>query len=191
MSDIRVNGMLGGKSFILRMEMNTSQISFAQVAAVIAEDGGDIVAIDVIQTTGLTTVRDLTVTTADAGQIEKIIQTIKQVVGLTLVNVSDRTFLMHLGGKIETKLRVPIQNRDDLSRVYTPDVARVCLAIHDDQKKAYSLTIKRNTVAVVSDGTAVLGLGDIGPYAAMPVMEGRCLPNLSRYPRYRGNHQDY
>lgn len=167
--------MLGGKSFILRIEMNTAQISFAQVAGVIFEYGGDIVAIDVIQTSGLTTVRDLTVTTATAGQIDKMVDAIKQVEGLKLVNVSDRTFLMHLGGKIETKLRVPIQNRDDLSRVYTPDVARVCMAIHEDQRKSFSLTIKRNTVAVVSDGTAVLGLGDIGPYAAMPVMEGKAM----------------
>jgi malate dehydrogenase (oxaloacetate-decarboxylating) len=95
--------------------------------------------------------------------------------GVKLVNISDRTFLLHLGGKIETKAKNPIQNRDDLSRVYTPDVARVCMAIHEEQRKAFTLTIKRNTVAVVSDGSAVLGLGNIGPYAAMPVMEGKAM----------------
>ncbi len=82
---------------------------------------------------------------------------------------------MHIGGKIETNSKIPVKTRDDLSRVYTPGVARVCTAIAEDPRKAYSLTIKRNTVAVVSDGTAVLGLGDIGPYAAMPVMEGKAM----------------
>jgi malate dehydrogenase (oxaloacetate-decarboxylating) len=94
--------------------------------------------------------------------------------GFTLLHHSDRTFLMHLGGKLEVVSRVPIRTRDDLSMVYTPGVARVCLAIQADPESAYTLTIKKNTVAVVTDGTAVLGLGDIGPAAAMPVMEGKC-----------------
>src|SRR5581483_6386136 len=90
-------------------------------------------------------------------------------------HVSDRTFLLHLGGKIEMQAKAPLKTRDDLSMAYTPGVARVCLAIADDPASAWNLTIKRNTVAVVSDGTAVLGLGDIGPEAAMPVMEGKAM----------------
>ncbi|HTC73627.1 MAG TPA: NADP-dependent malic enzyme [Solirubrobacteraceae bacterium] len=94
--------------------------------------------------------------------------------GVEVVDTTDRTFLLHVGGKIEQHNRHPLKTRDDLSMVYTPGVARVCLAIADDPDRAFQYTIKRNTVAVVSDGTAVLGLGDIGPRAAMPVMEGKC-----------------
>ncbi|WP_127584504.1 NAD-dependent malic enzyme [Paenibacillus koleovorans] len=164
-----------GKSFILRLEIQTNQIKFSEIVTVIIELGGDLVAIDVIQTKRDMTIRDLTVTVTDSAHVQDIVDRIKEIPGVKLINISDRTFLMHLGGKIETKLKVPIQNRDDLSRVYTPDVARVCLAIHEEQRKAFTLTIKRNTVAVVSDGSAVLGLGNIGPYAAMPVMEGKAM----------------
>lgn len=169
------NTGLGGKSIILRLEMDTQQIKFGQVASAIFEAGGDMVAIDVIQASGPITVRDITITVTDSIDIDKITAKVKALQGVRLVNVSDRTFLMHLGGKIEMQPKIPIQNRDDLSRVYTPDVARVCNAIHEDPKKAYTLTIKRNTVAVISDGSAVLGLGNIGPYAAMPVMEGKSM----------------
>ncbi|WP_106769002.1 NAD-dependent malic enzyme [Paenibacillus faecalis] len=169
------NTGLGGKSIILRIEMNTQEIKFGQVASAIFEAGGDMVAIDVIQASGHHTVRDITITVTDSVYINKITNSIKSLHGVRLVNVSDRTFLMHLGGKIETQPKVPIQNREDLSRVYTPDVARVCTAILEDPKKAYNLTIKRNTVAVISDGSAVLGLGNVGPYAAMPVMEGKSM----------------
>ncbi|MDQ0114890.1 NAD-dependent malic enzyme [Paenibacillus harenae] len=169
------NNKLGGKSVILRLEMNTNEVHFGQVASSIFEAGGDIVAIDVIQTSQNSTVRDITITVTDTVDIGIITEAVKSLNGVRLVNISDRTFLLHLGGKIETKLKAPIQNRDDLSRVYTPDVARVCLAIHEEQRKAFTLTIKRNTVAVISDGSAVLGLGNIGPYAAMPVMEGKSM----------------
>lgn len=165
----------GGNNTILRIEIQTDKINFGQIITAITEAGGDLVAIDVIQTSRDFTVRDLTVLTNQTGQINPIIAAIRNMDGVKLVNVSDRTFLLHLGGKIETAAKVPIQNRDDLSRVYTPDVARVCMAIHQDRQKAHSLTIRRNTVAVVSDGTAVLGLGDIGPHAAMPVMEGKAM----------------
>src|SRR5438874_12159322 len=100
---------------------------------------------------------------------------LKHVAGVRVANISDRTFLMHLGGKIEIRNKIPIRTRDDLSMAYTPGVARVCLAIHDDRERVFSLTIKHNTVAVVTDGTAVLGLGDIGPEAALPVMEGKAM----------------
>lgn len=131
---------LGGKSIILRLEMNTQDIKFGQVASAIFEAGGDMVAIDVIQSSGHITVRDITITVTDSVDIGKITDTVKNLKGVRLVNVSDRTFLMHLGGKIETQPKIPIQNRDDLSRVYTPDVARVCAAIQEDPKKAYPLT---------------------------------------------------
>jgi malate dehydrogenase (oxaloacetate-decarboxylating) len=166
---------IGGKSIILRVELQTEAVHFGQLITVITENGGDVIAIDVIQSGPNWTVRDITVTSSEQAQLEAVAEAIKLLQGVKLVHVSDRTFLLHLGGKIEMKPKVPIQNRDDLSRVYTPDVARVCMAIHEKQENAYKLTIKRNTVAVVSDGSAVLGLGNIGPYAAMPVMEGKAM----------------
>ncbi|MFC5402882.1 NAD-dependent malic enzyme [Cohnella soli] len=169
------NQTLGGNSVILRLEIDTARMNFGLVANIISSMGGDIIAIDTIHIGHGLSIRDITVNVVDAGDIGKISDAIRQIPGIRIVNTSDRTFLLHLGGKIEVTPKVTIQNRDDLSRVYTPDVARVCLAIHEDPDDAYSLTIKRNTVAVVSDGTAVLGLGDIGPRAAMPVMEGKAM----------------
>ncbi|BFT70725.1 NAD-dependent malic enzyme [Paenibacillus sp. P36] len=166
---------MGGKSIILRLELLTEQIHFGQLITMITENGGDVIAIDVIQTGANRTVRDITVTALEQTQLDKIVARMKDLSGVRLIHVSDRTFLLHLGGKIEMKPKSPIQNRDDLSRVYTPDVARVCMAIHENEDNAYKLTIKRNTVAVISDGSAVLGLGNIGPYAAMPVMEGKAM----------------
>ncbi len=166
---------LDGKSFILRIEMDTDQIQFGQVAAVISDNGGDVIAIDIIRTNQQITTRDLTITVKEISQIEPLAAKIGALPGIRIINVSDRTFLLHLGGKIEMKPKAPIQNREDLSRVYTPDVARVCTAIREDLSKAFTLTIKKNTVAVVSDGSAVLGLGNIGAHAAMPVMEGKAM----------------
>jgi malate dehydrogenase (oxaloacetate-decarboxylating) len=150
-------------------------VTFGQIATAIGDSGGDIVAIDVTRASKTTTTRDITVNVTDSNQTDEIVSKLKSLKGVKVINVSDQTFLMHLGGKIETNPKIPIKNRDDLSRVYTPGVARVCLAIHEDPAKAHSLTIKRNTVAVVSDGSAVLGLGNIGPEAAMPVMEGKAM----------------
>lgn len=166
---------LSGKNFILRLELNTELVNVSQIASTIYASGGDIVAMDNIFTGPKVTVRDLTINVADSVDIDNISSAVNQLVGTKLVHVSDRTFLLHLGGKIETKLKTPIHNREDLSRVYTPDVARVCMAIHEDEKKVHTLTIKKNTVAVVSDGSAVLGLGNIGPNAALPVMEGKAM----------------
>jgi malate dehydrogenase (oxaloacetate-decarboxylating) len=120
-------------------------------------------------------VRDLTVSAADETQLEAIVEAASAVDGVDVEQVSDRTFLMHLGGKLEVVGKVPLKTRDDLSMAYTPGVARVCEAIARDRDAAWNLTLKRNTVAVVSDGSAVLGLGDIGAEAAMPVMEGKAL----------------
>jgi malate dehydrogenase (oxaloacetate-decarboxylating) len=165
----------GGTSVTLRVEMDKERITFGELVLLIGQQGGDIVALDVIQPGRRKEVRDLTVSVADPAVVETLSAAVRAMEGIHLVNVSDRTFLLHLGGKIEIHSKVPIKNRDDLSRVYTPGVANVCMAIYDDRNKAFSLTIRRNTVAVVSDGTAVLGLGDIGPYAAMPVMEGKAM----------------
>ncbi|CAM3650419.1 NAD-dependent malic enzyme [Cohnella lubricantis] len=161
-------------SIILRVEMNHSLLHFGDVAAAIGQAGGDIISIDVIRPGQEHSVRDITVDVTENGE-SLVVESLEKMDGLRLVNVSDRTFLAHLGGKISVQPTMAIRNRDDLSRVYTPGVARVSMAIHESPDKAYSLTIKRNTVAVVSDGTAVLGLGDVGPYAAAPVMEGKAM----------------
>lgn len=178
--------MAANTSIIMRIELDKAIGSFAQIAGVIAQAGGDIIAVDVIRAGKQSTIRDITVDLQGLPAAQ-ITDAVKAVEGIQLINVSDPTFLAHLGGKIEITSKMSIKTRDDLSKVYTPGVARVCMAIHENPQKAYSLTIKRNTVAVVSDGTAVLGLGDIGPEAAMPVMEGKAmlfkqLANVDAFP---------
>ncbi|ANE45372.1 malate dehydrogenase [Paenibacillus swuensis] len=172
---IQSQSSYSGKSVILRLEFNSESTKFGQVASLISENGGDIVAIDIISGNKSISVRDLTVNVSDTADIDRITEALGRTPDVKLVHVSDRTFLLHLGGKISITPKTPIQNRDDLSRVYTPDVARVCLAIKDDPQKAHTLTVKRNMVAVISDGSAVLGLGNIGPHPAMPVMEGKAM----------------
>lgn len=167
--------MADGKTIILRLEIDTNAAQFGRAATAIEQARGDIIAIDVIHTDKNKSIRDLTVKIAEHGAAERLTEALGSLPGIKLVHISDRTFLLHLGGKIAIQPKTPIQNRDDLSRVYTPEVARVCQAIYEEPSKAYTLTIKRNTVAVVSDGSAVLGLGNIGPYAAMPVMEGKAM----------------
>ena len=169
--------MLGtsGISIILRLELDNTPGGFLRIAKVIEEGGADIVGVDVIVASHNVSTRDITIHAVDAAAGEAIVTALQALSGVRVVNVSDRTFLMHLGGKIQVQVKTPVKNRDDLSRVYTPDVARVCLAIEKDPLKAFQLTIKRNTVAIVSDGTAVLGLGNIGPSAAIPVMEGKAM----------------
>lgn len=162
-------------SIILRLEIDKSVAHFGGILSSISAAGGDIVAIDVIKVSKNRTVRDITVNVYDQAHAQQVVDVVSRLAGVKLINVSDRTFLVHLGGKLEVQPKMPIKNREELSRVYTPGVARVCQAIAEDPSKAFSLTIKRNTVAVVSDGTAVLGLGDVGPYAAMPVMEGKAM----------------
>ncbi|MBM7603530.1 malate dehydrogenase (oxaloacetate-decarboxylating) [Metabacillus crassostreae] len=162
-------------NIIIRLHFQKTLITFSEIAKVIGEEGGDIVGIDVISTSKSQTVRDITITVKNQQHGQAVMDFIGQLKGVKVISVSDRTFLLHLGGKIEVTPKNPIKNRDDLSRVYTPGVAQVCHAIAEEPLKAHSLTIKRNTVAVVSDGTAVLGLGDIGPLAAMPVMEGKAM----------------
>src|ERR687886_506064 len=132
-------------------------------------------AIDIVEQGATTSVREFTVDTADREHGEAVGHAIDAVTGAHVVEVTDRTFELHRGGKLYTGLKARIQSRDDLSMAYTPGVARVCVDIHDDPDRAWEYTVKGNSVAVVSDGTAVLGLGDIGPAAAMPVMEGKAV----------------
>jgi malate dehydrogenase (oxaloacetate-decarboxylating) len=146
-----------------------------QITSLLGESGGYIGAVDIVEVRGSHITRDFTVNTADVAHGEAIVAKLKANGSIEVLKVSDRTFLMHLGGKIEVRSRVPVKTRDDLSMAYTPGVARVCMAIHEDPEASFALTIRRNTVAVVSDGSAVLGLGNIGPRAAMPVMEGKAL----------------
>jgi malate dehydrogenase (oxaloacetate-decarboxylating) len=162
-------------SFILRTETTNRPGMLGQLTTAIGEAGGDIGALDIVRTGGGRMVRDLTIAAGDEVHAEAIVTRVQALDGVSVLNVSDRTFLVHLGGKIEVVGRVPVKTRDDLSMVYTPGVARVCLAIRDDPAKQWTLTIKRHTIAVVSDGSAVLGLGNIGAAAAQPVMEGKCM----------------
>jgi malate dehydrogenase (oxaloacetate-decarboxylating) len=162
-------------SITLRVRLVDSPGSFAELARAIADAGGLLDAIDLVRVESGSKVRDVTVLATDAAHADAIIAVCREVPGVEVEAVSDRTFLLHLGGKIHMDSNAPVKTRDDLSMAYTPGVARVCRAIAEDPEKAWNLTIKRNTVAVVTDGTAVLGLGDIGPEAAMPVMEGKAL----------------
>jgi malate dehydrogenase (oxaloacetate-decarboxylating) len=159
----------------VRLSITNRPGMLGRVAMTIGDAGGDIGAVDLVESTRERIVRDITINSRDSDHGQHIVNRLKRVAGVRVVNTSDRTFLMHLGGKIEIHNKVPIRTRDDLSMVYTPGVARVCLAIREDRQRAFALTIKQNTVAVVTDGTAVLGLGDIGPEAALPVMEGKAM----------------
>ncbi len=159
----------------LRVKLSSRAGTLGQVATAIGRAGGDIGAIDIVSVASDSIVRDITVNAVSSDHGEQIVQAVRDIDGIEVINVSDLTFLMHIGGKIEIVSKMPLKTRADLSMAYTPGVARVCEAIHNDPEKAFTLTIKKNTVAIVSDGTAVLGLGDIGPAAAMPVMEGKAM----------------
>ena len=160
-------------SITVRLKLQNKPGTLATATAAIGEKGGNIGAIDIVNVQNGTMVRDVTINAHDDEHAQEIVQAVDALDGIEVVNVSDRTFLMHLGGKLDIKSKAPIQTRDQLSMAYTPGVARVCRAIHRDRSNVHALTIKSNTVAVVTDGTAVLGLGDIGPAAALPVMEGK------------------
>lgn len=162
-------------SLTLRVRLSSRAGSLGELTTAIGRAGGDIGAIDIVTVGNNYIVRDITVSSASSTHGEQIVQTVKDIDGVELLQVSDPTFLMHLGGKIEVVSKVPLKTRADLSMAYTPGVARICDAIYQDAEKAHTLTIKKNTVAVVTDGTAVLGLGDIGPAAALPVMEGKAM----------------
>jgi malate dehydrogenase (oxaloacetate-decarboxylating) len=164
-----------GTQLVMRLETPNSSGSFGILASAIGAAGGMVGAVDT-RTVGKTTiVRDVTVEVRSEAVGDAVRSAIEALDGVRILSVSDSTFLAHLGGKIRTGITRPVKTRQDLSTVYTPGVARVSSAIAKDPVKAYALTIKRNTVCVLTDGTAVLGLGDIGPYGAAPVMEGKCM----------------
>jgi malate dehydrogenase (oxaloacetate-decarboxylating) len=162
-------------SLTLRVEIEHRPGMLGRVASAIGAVGGTIGAVDLVQVEREHTIRDITVETGDASDWPRLTEAVNAVHGARVLDTTDRTFLLHVGGKIELRNKSPLRTREDLSMAYTPGVARVCRAIAEDPDKAFQYTIKRNTVAVVSDGTAVLGLGDIGPRAAMPVMEGKAM----------------
>ncbi len=163
-----------GYGITMRIEAKTNLSPTSLIPTAIMKAGGTLTALDVVESHHDRVVIDVTCDARDAEHAEAITAAITATSPhITVKKVSDRTFLLHLGGKLEVHSKVPLKTRDDLSRAYTPGVARICLAIAADKSNARRLTIKRNTVAVVSDGSAVLGLGNLGPEAAMPVMEGK------------------
>ncbi|MCP2250410.1 NAD-dependent malic enzyme [Lentzea aerocolonigenes] len=162
-----------GYSITVRLEAPPSASAAGDLTSAVGRAGGVITAFDVVESHTDRVVIDLTCNALSANHAKDITDTLETLPGIVVRKVSDRTFLVHLGGKIEISSKVPLRNRDDLSRAYTPGVARVCEAIAKNPDDARRLTIKRNTVAVVTDGSAVLGLGNLGPAAALPVMEGK------------------
>ncbi|HWB34610.1 MAG TPA: NAD-dependent malic enzyme, partial [Rugosimonospora sp.] len=162
-----------GFSITIRVCVPADSSAIGRLTTCVGESGAIVTAVDVVDSDNVSLIADVTCDTADATHADQVVAALDALPGVEVRKVSDRTFLLHLGGKIEVSPKVTLRNRDELSRAYTPGVARVCLAIAENPDDARRLTIKRNTVAVVSDGSAVLGLGNIGPAAALPVMEGK------------------
>ena len=162
-------------SLTLRVRFPRAHDALARVLQVIANRGGLVGDIDLVRLEREGSVRDITVSTYDLEHCRRIAVAVRAIRDVVLEAVSDRTFGIHVGGKLEIRAKTPIRSADDLAMAYTPGVARVCLAIADEPRRSFDLTLRANTVAVVSDGSAVLGLGDIGPEAALPVMEGKAV----------------
>src|SRR6187399_3475991 len=164
-------------SVTIRVELDARQEPLGKLTAEIAESDGALQGVDLVPGAGGEgkRVREFTIDARDQPHWERILRGIGSTRGARVLEYTDRTLQMHRGGKIEQHNKYPLKTRDDLSMAYTPGVARVCQDIHADRSKAFEYTIKKNTVAVVSDGSAVLGLGNIGPEAAMPVMEGKAM----------------
>jgi malate dehydrogenase (oxaloacetate-decarboxylating) len=158
----------------IRVNIDDAHCTLSALTGAIVDAGALVDAVDLVEVDGSHSLRDIVVDASGKEHWERIVQAVGTVAGVELIDTTDRTFQLHVGGKIEQQNKHPLKTREDLSMAYTPGVARVSLSIADDADRAFQYTIKRNTVAVVSDGTAVLGLGDIGPLAAMPVMEGKC-----------------
>ena len=164
-----------GYSITIRCEIENRIGMFAKIAAAISQAGGDLGSIDIVRVEKGHIIRDISVNARDEEHERQIVRAVKSIPGLKALRVLDRTFFAHLGGKIEIHNKIPVRDRDDLSQVYTPGVARVCNDIRENREHAWRYTIKGNSVLIATDGTAVLGLGDIGPEAAMPVMEGKAM----------------
>jgi malate dehydrogenase (oxaloacetate-decarboxylating) len=162
-------------SLTLRLRLENSPGMLGEVTSAIGRAGGQIGAIDIVESGDRWLVRDVVVGARDQDHWNDIMDAVKRVDGVELIEFIDRTFRLHLGGKISQRNKHSLETRDDLSMAYTPGVARVCRAIAEDPERTFRYTIKQNYVAVVTDGTAVLGLGDIGPEAALPVMEGKAM----------------
>jgi malate dehydrogenase (oxaloacetate-decarboxylating) len=162
-----------GFSITIRVQVPADASAIGRLTTAVGDAGGVVTAVDVVDSDPTTVVVDVTCDTADSAHADQVVDILEELPDVDVRKVSDRTFLLHLGGKIEVTSKVALRNRDELSRAYTPGVARVCLAIAANPEDARRLTIKRNTVAVVTDGSAVLGLGNLGPAAALPVMEGK------------------
>ncbi len=160
-------------SITVRLEVPAGGPAVSQLTTAVEQAGGAITALDVTASGHERLQIDVTCAARDTEHADELVEAMRSVTGVVIGKVSDRTFLMHLGGKIEMNSKHPIRNRDDLSMIYTPGVARVCLAIAKNKEDARRLTVKRNSIAVITDGSAVLGLGNIGPEAALPVMEGK------------------
>ncbi|RMG74491.1 MAG: NAD-dependent malic enzyme [Nitrospirae bacterium] len=162
-------------SVTIRVAIDNRVGMFARIATAIGEVGGDLGSVDIVRIEKGKIIREITVNARDEAHEKEIVNAIRKVKGVHVIRVLDRTFLAHIGGKIEISNKYPVRDRSDLSKVYTPGVARVCRDIQLHREHAYRYTIKGNSVAIVSDGTAVLGLGNIGPEAALPVMEGKAM----------------
>ena len=162
-------------SATLRVVLADRPGAFADLARAIGDAGGSLDAIDLVRVDGSQKIRDVTILTTGADQLARVVDAVRALPGVEVKHASDRTFLVHLGGKLSVASKLPLKTRDDLSMAYTPGVARICIAIAESPDAAWTLTMKKNAVAVVTDGSAVLGLGNIGPEAAMPVMEGKAL----------------
>lgn len=162
-------------SLTLRLAITNRPGMLGRITSAVGKTGGDLGAIDMVSVSPALMVRDITVNARNEEHAQEIVKTVKKIKGVKLVNFADRTFLMHLGGKIEVRSKYPVKTRDALSMAYTPGVGRISSAIAEEKSRVWQLTMKKNSVAIVTDGSAVLGLGDLGPEAALPVMEGKAM----------------
>lgn len=162
-------------SITIRTEIENRIGMFALIATAISQAGGDLGSVDIVRVEKGSIVRDITVNARDEEHEKEIVKSIRDISGVKVLRVMDHTFSVHQGGKIEIHNKIQVKDRNDLSKVYTPGVARICKDIYENKEHAYRYTIKGNSIAIITDGTAVLGLGDIGPEAAMPVMEGKAM----------------